>query len=258
MSWLFSDTDDGPQSTRWSFVSGVVVGAVVLAMLWTVVALTAGTGRDSGAEAGGPNGEGEPTVLGTETADAEPSPAAQARRLPDACRQVHAAQTPVLRAAAASLAGWEVHVDAMNQLVAGDITLAQASDFWTRTRRQAAGLLARYDDAAAVYGARITRCPTTSHDRHDGHAASEEADQRETAAESAGCRSAVVARNAVLRRARTALATWRAHVHHMEMLRDGTLSPTRALDLWQQSWRTGMAELGAYDTARRAAAGHRC
>lgn len=249
MSWLFSDTDEGPRTTRWSFYTGMVVGALALATLWVGVAITMDAGSDGDRTAGGEPGVPRPTVLGRETA--APRATESSAGVPDLCEQVHTMQTPVLRAAAASLAGWSVHVDAMNQLVAGEITLAQASAFWNRTRREAAGLLDRYNDAAATYAARTIRCPAAA--ATDAHA-----DQADNAAQAIDCQKAVSSRNAVLRRARAALATWRKHVHHMEMLRAGNLSPARAVRLWQSSWRAGVNELRAYDEARRAAVGDTC
>ena len=143
MSWLFSDTDEGPRSTRWSFVTGMIVGALALASLWVAVAITAGSsGEGDGSEL--------PTVLGTETADAYPSTGEAAA---DVCVDVHRAQTPALRAAEASVAGWTVHVNTMNQLVAGDIAPGQVTDLWERTRSEATDLLEDYDEAAARYDA---------------------------------------------------------------------------------------------------------
>jgi hypothetical protein len=241
MSWLFSETEESP-SPRGSFVSGLVVGALALAAIWTAIALATPDATDGPRAVDGAPGGGA-TVLGTETA--APRLAAASGERP--CQAVYDAQGPALRAAATSLRGWRVHVEAMNQLVAGEITLSQASDFWNRTRRQAGDRLAAYDDAAAAYAARTTRCPATAGDP-----------DATTSAARADCRAAVTARNVTLRRADAALTTWREHVHHMEMLRDGTLDPDRATRLWQQSWRAGVAEIRAYDRAERHHAATRC
>lgn len=239
MSWLFSETEESP---RGSFLSGVVVGAVILTMVWAVWALMGGGGTDSASDGAAPaprHARHDAKVLGTETAS--PS-AAAATVAADPCGEVYDEQALPLRTAAASMAGWRVHVSAMNQLVAGKITLAQASDFWNQTRRQAADLLAAYDGAAGAYAARTTRCPAT--DRSGDQAGA--------------CHGAVTARNATLRRADAALATWRVHVHHMEMLRAGTMDPDTATRLWQKSWHAGVAQIRAYDTARSGARALAC
>ena len=234
MSWLFSDDDEGPRSTRWSLVTGLIVGALALGTLWMAVVIT-GNGDDNGA-AGEPPVGTQPSVRGTETTEPTPAP-------DEACAQVHEAQTPVLRAAAAALVGWELHADAMNRLVAADPTLMRAERHWNRTRREAVGLVDRYDEAAAAYAARTVRCPP---------------DQSQEGNGGEGCRSAVAARDEVLRKAERAMATWREHVRDMEMLRDGTLSPAAARRAWQQNRRAGEAELRAYERAQRAAIGQSC
>lgn len=241
MSWLFSDDDEGPRSTRWSLVTGLIVGALTLGTLWIAVAITAGSGEDDGGLADGRPGGAQPTVRGTEKA----APSADGPAPAEACAQVYDAQAPVLRAAAAALVGWKLHADAMERLVAADPTLTKAKRYWNRTRRETAGVLDRYDEATAAYAARTVRCPPTP----------PRDDQTDPVED---CRSAVAARDAVLRRADKAMATWREHVHDMEMLREDTLSPARARRLWQQSWRAGKAELRAYDRAQRAATGHAC
>jgi hypothetical protein len=135
----------------------------------------------------------------------------------------------------------------MNQLVAGDIAAGQVTDLWNRTRREAADLLEAYDEAAATYDARTIRCPTIQPSMQEGRT-----DQ------GAECQSAATAREAVLSRARRALATWREHMHHMERWREGTLSPARVVRRWQLNWRASLEELRAYDRAQRAAAGQTC
>ena len=50
------------------------------------------------------------------------------------CREVFDAQSAPLRAAAASLGQWEMHIGAMNKLVVGTIKLKQATQFWNQTR----------------------------------------------------------------------------------------------------------------------------
>lgn len=232
MAWYSYDPEVRRIAT---FIAGVVAGAVFsVALMWI------GSMLDFGGDTSSSESPDSPAVLGTEAAD----PAAAEPRTRAPCRSVFRAQAEPLRTAAASLEGWRTHVEAMNQLVAGEITLDQASDYWNRTRRQAADRLARYDAADRDFDARTMRCPRPADAQAD------------TAV--GACSQAVRARGAVLRRADIALETWREHVHHMEMLRAGTMSADRATELWQQSWRAGLREIQRYDAAADRASSRTC
>ena len=65
------------------------------------------------------------------------------------------------------------------------------------------------------------------------------------------CSRLVEAELDVARAARTSIDTWDTHVHHMDMLRMGTLSPEKATDMWLAMWRRGVRDLGAYRAATR-------
>ena len=93
MSWLFSETEESP-SPRGSFVSGLVVGALALAAIWTAIALVTPDVTDGPRAVDEAPGGGS-TVLGTETAD--PQLAAASGERP--CQAVYDAQGPALRAA---------------------------------------------------------------------------------------------------------------------------------------------------------------
>lgn len=159
------------------------------------------------------------------------------------CQEVYDAQSEPLRAVAASLAQWEIHIGAMNQLVAGTITLGQAQRFWDETRIGAQRRLDRYQRAMAAYGARTSRCP-----------AAPTADAPSTHQ----CARAIAARRRAMRAAATAIDAWRLHVRHMEMLRDGMMSPASATRLWLKSWHEGNQQLQAYSDASRAASKGAC
>jgi len=161
------------------------------------------------------------------------------------CLEVYAAQWQPLKTAAASMAQWEVHIGAMNKLVVGAITLRQATQFWNRTRVGAWTRLAAFADADRQFGQRTARCPMPL-------------DADEIGEELLGCTTAVAARNRILHSAHGALDTWRMHVRHMELLRNGEMTPQRATELWLQSWRQGQAEVDHYRAAARAARGLRC
>ena len=161
------------------------------------------------------------------------------------CQSVYAEQRAPLRAAADSLGQWEVHVGAMNKLVAGEITLDQAWEFWNQTRVGAHAKLHAFATARGDYAQRIFRCPGP--DRAAG-----------AKAEPDTCHHAVTARGRALRLASIALVRWEEHVHHMDMLRAGEMTPEQATQLWLQNWQAGDREIRAYQAAARTAKGLSC
>lgn len=156
----------------------------------------------------------------------------------DRCRAQYDAQAPVLRTAARSIEQWEVHVRAMNQLVAGEITLDQASDFWNRTRMGAQRRVTDFRDAERAYTAGDHNCPSP---------------QAADATSLRTCGRSVLLRDEVLTVARRAIDTWAMHVRDMERLRDGQLSPAKAAEMWRMSWHMGQHQIDAYHDALRKA-----
>jgi hypothetical protein len=234
---------DGDERPRWlRFVAGVAVGALLVGLIWLVQwRASDGSGDDPPTEAGAQ------TTVGEAQAGPEESPDRSPDRSSDRltrCQEVFAAQDAPLQAARPSLSQWQIHVGAMNKLVTGAITLEQATEFWDDTRVAADRRLARYESAAAQYDQRTARCP---------RAGAETLTPTE-----AHCAQAVAARGRALSEASISLATWREHVHHMEMLRMGEMSPAEATQLWLASWKQGVRELRAYGTAARAAEERTC
>lgn len=212
-----------------AFVLGIIVGAVLVgtaALTVTTSSSSSGAGDQARTRARG-------SVPGRQSGSVS------------ACRAVSRHQTLALNAADASLAQWQVHVGAMNKLVAGEITLAQAQAFWEQTRVGAHRLIARYRAAALAFAQLDARCPAA---RSGG--------DEPTALRA--CRSAVAAEGQALQAGDTAIATWRRHVRDMDMLRMGHLSPAKATMMWRRSWRTGVEQLHAYRAAARAARRSSC
>jgi hypothetical protein len=229
--WI--ERDERP---RWVlFVTGCVAGAVVVGLVWIIQwwATDEATGNDPPVQAA------EASVGATRNA----APERSADRL-SRCREVFHAQDAPLRAAEPSLSQWQIHIGAMNKLVTGVITLDQATQFWDETRVAAARLLDQYADATQQYDQRTVRCPRTN--------------PTTLSTGEARCAAAVAARGLQLQEASVALATWRTHVHHMEMLRTGEMTPEEATQLWLVSWHQGAQELRSYDAAARAARGKTC
>jgi len=163
---------------------------------------------------------------------------AQSRQL-HACRAVWGAQSAALDAAGRSLEQWRIHVDAMNRLVAGEITLAQAQAFWNRTRLGAAARVARFEDAAGRYADAAPDCARNSSSR--SHSLSE-------------CVAGVRARARAIEAGRIAITTWKHHIMDMNMLRAGQITPQQATTMWLRNWRRGVAQLDTFTKVRDRAA----
>ena len=124
----------------------------------------------------------------------------------------------------------------MDQLVAGEITLAQATAFWEQTRIEAAEKITTFTAVDLEYAAIDPTCemPLTTDDPGvDIDVLS-------------ACEATIQARDEVLDSARVSIQTWHHHVIDMDLLRAGTLTPERALELWRRSWKQGVEELAAY------------
>jgi hypothetical protein len=179
------------------------------------------------ADSPGPDDEGSESDV--PVTSREPAPL-------DQCRTQYDAQSPLLRTGSRSIKQWELHVVAMNQLVAGEITLEQASAFWNRTRIGAQGRVADFRKADHAYAARSYDCPTRRGSDTEPVAA---------------CAHSVALRDKVLSVARRSIDTWDAHVRDMELLREGRLSPARATEMWQMNWQMGQHQIDSYHGALR-------
>ena len=234
MSYWYENENEG----NWIgiLVVGAVAGALVVGMAWAATWwLTSPDPEPRQDAAPSQQSVGEPAVQSSEP---EAATSALAR-----CRSVYDTQTAPLRAAAVSLDQWEVHIGAMNKLVVGAISLPQARQFWGQTRVGAHAKLHEFATTRSDYDRRIYHCagPGT---------------QDKPVLEE--CHRAVVSRGQTLHLATVSLATWEEHVHHMEMLRRGEMTPQEATDLWLQSWRQGVREVEAYRAAARADRGLTC
>ncbi|MBA2531910.1 MAG: hypothetical protein H0V23_07370 [Nocardioidaceae bacterium] len=155
------------------------------------------------------------------------------------CRSLWASQVKVELAGDASLDQWRLHIDAMNQLVAGEITLEQATQYWNDTRRGAHARAEAFRALDADLGESTQRCANT-----------------ETGSESASgpvdkCVTATNAFAKSLAAARIAMTSWEHHIRDMDLFRAGKITAQQATSMWLESWQTGADQLATYD--RRAA-----
>ncbi len=126
----------------------------------------------------------------------------------------------------------------MNQLVVGEITLQQATDFWERTRLGARRHIAAFRDGVATLRRQGVDCPNPALLAPGARALP-------------ACARQVAAQVAVVRAATTSIDTWDQHVEHMDMMRLGSLSPEKATEMWLSMWQDGVRDLDAYDAVAR-------
>lgn len=161
-----------------------------------------------------------------------------------ACHGVWAAQSAALQAAQRSMRQWQVHVDAMNQLVSGKITLAQASAFWARTRVGAAHRVRVFERADRSRRSLSQHCAPAA-----GSSATPTI---------AACMHGIQARDNTLAAAERAITTWNGHIADMEMLRMGKMSPTMASHMWIKSWHRGQRQIDVYQAMVQQLQGMHC
>ena len=189
------------------------------------------------------------TTISTATATSTtPAPTALAKaawtaalaKEAESCRLANLRQQAPLSAADVSLAQFDKHIDAMNLLVAGKISLSVATTFWDETRVGATQNAAAFRRADKELAASGTACPKLD------PAVSNAAPYGQVVTLKS-CADAITARKAALARARTAVSTWEHHIHDMEMLRMGHLTPAQATAAWHKNWKTGEKQLATYD-----------
>jgi hypothetical protein len=157
----------------------------------------------------------------------------------DSCRLANLRQQADLAAAAVSLEQFQKHIDAMNLLVSGQISLAVARTFWDQTRVMASQNAAAFRAADELLAATHSTCPEPG----PTAACSAPVDKVEAVT---ACAKAGLARGAVLARARDSITTWEHHIHDMELLRTGQISPAQATSKWQDNWQTGQRQVDQY------------
>jgi hypothetical protein len=214
-------------------LTGIAVGAVLVGLVWWVVAMATSSPDEPASSRAGDDEIGAPLA-----APAATQPAAPSRM--DRCVDAAYALTRPLLQARPAMDQWAVHVGAMNKLVVGEITLAQATAFWNQTRVGAHHRIRTFDRAMTSVARDGVDCP-----RPPLLGTGAGADVR-------ACSAKVAAEIRTLDLARTAITTWRHHVDAMDQLRLGKLSPTAATQMWLSMWQRGVQELDAYRAAAKA------
>lgn len=210
-------------------VAGLALIALAIAIVWVQV-----------------RGEPEAAHLAAAAGSTTPAASARARAITDAmdsCRVSHLRQESALSSAATSLALWRKHIEAMNLLVAGKITLSVAQGFWASSRVGAMQAVTAFNTADAAYvSGRGTACAPLEQDLAR-FAQPEQVQQLEA------CHTSLARSDRTLTLARAGVLTWAEHIQDMEALRLGQITPAQAVTMWQMSWRAGNAQLQRYDEA---------
>jgi len=238
----YVDENEHPRrSVATMLAIGLLAVVLVLAFAWNASALL--TRDERPAAVAGQSADVKPRglldVLGLEASKPSKSAApgsanAVGPSVAEACAQVVAARGAALQTAKPAMDQWAVHIGAMNKLVVGAITLAQANAFWAQTRLAASQNIHAFRTADDRARSMTVRCPLPR--LVDDAAASP-------------CARTAAGQHKALKAARAAIRTWKGHVHDMEMLRMGHLSAAMATKMWLGSWHRGAHQLRAYQRA---------
>jgi hypothetical protein len=144
-------------------------------------------------------------------------------------------ESAALAGADRSLSLWRRHLDIMNQLQAGRISLATAKAQWPSTTYKAAESVAGFRSADAALKASPETCAV------DRAATGEAKDAlRACAASSRTVDGALVA-------ARVAIAPWEEHLKDQSHFAMGMVTPAAAEAAWRVMWKRGLATLPPYE-----------
>ena len=246
--WLEADPDGdwppeaegssrrGPAALVGIFLLGAVTSLVLL-LTWSAFTSDREPESSDGAELARASGLLDSAPGDPGSADATTRPAAT--RLSRCVSAAQALDGP-MGAAQPALDQWAVHIGAMNKLVVGEITLQQATAFWERTRVGAQQRVEDFRDAMGILRRRGLDCPSPDLLAPGARALP-------------GCARQVEAEVRVLRTAGSSIDMWEHHVHQMDMLRLGEITPEQATQAWLTMWQQGDRDLDAYRAAARAA-----
>jgi hypothetical protein len=211
----------------------VAIGMGIVGLAWLVVSGTQGSSDPGGSHTAVGSRPGSNAAGGRGSVGTRQASSTRLARCVDAASAI----AGPLRAARASVDQWEVHVGAMNKLVLGQISLQQAGAFWAQTRIDAYQRIDHFEKAASRLRQRGVDCPAPSLLPKSAPVAVRQ------------CSRQVAADLQALKAAGTAIDTWHNHVHAMDMLRMGKLSPSMAEQMWLSMWQRGQQEIQAYRAA---------
>lgn len=164
-----------------------------------------------------------------------------------ACQEAWRLQRAAQDAAFTSLSQWRAHLDVMNRLQAGKITLAAAKTEWAPTTVRAAENIVAFRTADQALRSANVACVAP-----DAPMTGPQADALRT------CAASSAKLNAVLAQARITIAPWETHLKDQSHFKAGEVSSAAAEAAWRALWRKGVATIGGWISAQTASAGATC
>ncbi len=149
----------------------------------------------------------------------------------DACKAGWQLQAAATSAAATVLGEWKAHIDIMNNLQAGRVTLAEAKKGWGPTTAQASPHIAAFHAADQAYQSATTQRCTPPTDP-----ASPNPDAKSLAT----CAASMKVVDGILAKARTAIAPWETHLKDQSHFKSGGMTAAKAEALWRSLWQQGL------------------
>ena len=192
---------------------------------------------DARDDPGDSGNDGDQTPAAVESTVPPTTPDVSAADARAECQNLLARQAQVTLTADQTMAQWRLHIDAMNQLVAGVIDLDQATAFWHASQHAAKRRIEAFERADAALQDATAECVPP-------------ADKT--------CRTAARKWSHVLEAARPAAETWMHHIHDMDALMAGEVTPEQAVAAWVDKWREGQHQLRVYDRRMERAQGLSC
>ncbi len=161
----------------------------------------------------------------------------------DRCRGLLVRQLQVELAADAAIDQWRRHSKAMNRLLADNMGFAPVTRYWTRTRHGAHRKVREFRMLDQALRPSVGTCTRPV---GEGLTSYERSSLR-------SCRNASGSLTGSLAAARAAIASWSHHIHDMDALLAGRITPHRATKRWLRSWRKGAWQVHSYTRQARQA-----
>lgn len=189
-----------------------------------------------------------PSSHATSTPAATPPPkAAPISAATSSCRTAWGLRSTARDTAAASLRQWQTHLEIMNQLQKGKISLATAKARWPSTIAGAEANVALFRKADRALAASKASC------------APRVASEQGAAADALrACATSTRTVDSALAEAREAIDPWETHLEDTSHFQGGGMSPDAAEAAWRVLWKRGVATMPSYLAAEARAERARC
>lgn len=235
--------------TTRTILTAVVVLLLLVAGVWFGRSLLT---VDGGSSASPTTGAAGATTVGTSSETPTTSPTSTTTTDPlaasvSACQEAWRLQTAAQTAAFTALSQWRSHLDIMNRLQAGKITLATAKQEWAPTTVGAQANNAAFRAADKAYTDAKVSCVAP-----DASVTGAQADALRT------CAASSAKLDAVLKQARIAIAPWETHLKDQSHFKAGQVTSATAEARWRVLWKKGVDTIGGWIAAQAATGGATC